>query len=115
MRPTTAYDFGDVVLVPFPFTDQTASKQRPAVVVSSRLFHRSRTDLLLMAITSQLGSRRPGDLEIREWHTAGLLGPGLVKPIVATLAQRLVIKKLGHLATPDRDALTQAIRGVFGP
>ena len=31
-----AYAFGDVVLVPFPFTDQTGIKKRPAVVVSSR-------------------------------------------------------------------------------
>jgi mRNA interferase MazF len=28
------YDFGNVVLVPFPFTSQTASKKRPAVIVS---------------------------------------------------------------------------------
>ncbi|MEH2305953.1 hypothetical protein [Nostoc sp.] len=31
----TNYEFGDVVLVPFPFTDQTTTKKRPAVVVSS--------------------------------------------------------------------------------
>jgi mRNA interferase MazF len=31
----TAYQFGDVVLVAFPFTDQVTTKQRPAVVVSS--------------------------------------------------------------------------------
>jgi mRNA interferase MazF len=30
----TAYEFGDVVLVPFPFTDQSTTKRRPAVVVS---------------------------------------------------------------------------------
>jgi mRNA interferase MazF len=29
----TAYSFGDVILVPFPFTDQSHAKQRPAVVV----------------------------------------------------------------------------------
>ena len=31
----TGYDFGDVILVPFPFTDQSTSKRRPGVVVSS--------------------------------------------------------------------------------
>jgi mRNA interferase MazF len=31
---TVAYSFGDVVLVPFPFTDQSGTKKRPAVIVS---------------------------------------------------------------------------------
>ncbi len=31
----TGYEFGDVLLVPFPFADQTTTKRRPAVVVSS--------------------------------------------------------------------------------
>lgn len=30
-----ANSFGEVVLVPFPFTDQSGAKKRPAVVVSS--------------------------------------------------------------------------------
>ena len=29
MPPTTGYSFGDVVLVPFPFSDQTGTKKRP--------------------------------------------------------------------------------------
>jgi len=33
MPLTTGYSFGDVVLVPFPFTDQSGSKKRPAVIV----------------------------------------------------------------------------------
>ena len=53
MPPTISFEFGDVVLVPFPFTDQSTTKKRPAVVVSSAAYHRERFDLIAMAITSQ--------------------------------------------------------------
>jgi mRNA interferase MazF len=38
----TTYSFGDVILVPFPFTDQSRAKQRPAVVVSSARYNTER-------------------------------------------------------------------------
>ena len=52
--PTTCCEFGDVVLVPFPFTDQSTTKKRPAVVVSSDRYHRERQDLIILAVTSQV-------------------------------------------------------------
>lgn len=64
MPTMTAYEFGDVVLVPFPFTDQTATKKRPAVVVSSAAYNLNRPDIILMAVTSQVSSLRYfGDFE----------------------------------------------------
>jgi mRNA interferase MazF len=48
------FDFGNVVLVPFPFTSQTAFKKRPAVVVSNRAYNLAKPDVVVMAITSQL-------------------------------------------------------------
>jgi len=42
--------FGDVVLVPFPFTDQAGAKKRPAVIVSSSGYNASRRDLVIMAM-----------------------------------------------------------------
>ncbi len=36
--------FGDVVLVPFPFTDQSAVKRRPAAIVSSGAYNATRRD-----------------------------------------------------------------------
>ena len=38
----TGFRFGDVLLVPFPFTDQTGAKQRPAVVCNSDRYKRER-------------------------------------------------------------------------
>ena len=50
------FEFGDVVLVPFPFTDQSAGKKRPAVVISSVAYNNERPDLIIMAVTSQIKS-----------------------------------------------------------
>jgi mRNA-degrading endonuclease toxin of MazEF toxin-antitoxin module len=54
MPTTTGYEFGDIVLVPFPFTDQPTTKQRPAVVISSSTYQRERPDLIILAVTSQV-------------------------------------------------------------
>jgi mRNA interferase MazF len=43
------------VLVPFPFTNQITSKQRPAVIVTRRAYAQSRPDVVLMAITQAIG------------------------------------------------------------
>nr|MDO8119105.1 type II toxin-antitoxin system PemK/MazF family toxin [Candidatus Sigynarchaeota archaeon] len=48
------FNCGDVVLLPFPFTDLTTSKQRPAVVISSGWFNSNRKDIIVAAITSQV-------------------------------------------------------------
>ena len=58
MPTTTGYEFGDVVLVPFPFTDQRKTKRRPAVVVSSGRYHQERPDLIILAVTSQVRALR---------------------------------------------------------
>jgi mRNA interferase MazF len=55
MPSTTRYKRGDIVLVPFPFTDLSSSKKRPALVVSPDWFNSSNQDLVLVAITSQIG------------------------------------------------------------
>ncbi len=49
----THYNRGDVVLVPFPFSDQTTAKKRPAVIISSNTYNDTSRDIVIMAITSQ--------------------------------------------------------------
>lgn len=56
------YEFGELLLVPFPFTDQSTQKKRPAVVMSSADYNAVRSDLMLMAVTSQVRTPLLGDL-----------------------------------------------------
>jgi mRNA interferase MazF len=115
MPPTTGYSFGDVVLVPFPFTDQSASKKRPAVVISSSGYHRAGPDLLIMAITSQVrASRAFGEHRVKDWQSAGLLKPSAIKPVVTTIERKLVLRRLGQLADEDQQALRNAIAAIIG-
>ena len=109
------FEFGDVVLVPFPFTSQTASKKRPAVVVSNRAYNEARPDLIVMAITSQLRpTQRRGETWVGRWQGAGLLKPSAIKPVFATLEQRLVLRQLGTLGPEDQEALKKAIAEIVG-
>jgi mRNA interferase MazF len=116
MPNTTTYSFADVVLVPFPFTDQTASKKRPAVVVSADVYQQQRPDVIVMAVTSQI--IRPagalGEVLINDWQGAGLLKASLIKPVLATINQRLILRKLGALQGHDLRALRSALGQILG-
>jgi len=110
-----SFDYGDVVLVPFPFTSQIASKKRPAVVVSQKGYSIARPDVIVMAITSQLRATASlGEVWIAHWQAAGLLKPSAVKPVIATLEQQLILRILGRLDERDRASLRLAIDTIIG-
>ena len=115
MPRTTGYSFGDVILVPFPFTDQTGLKKRPAVVVSSAEYHAHRADVLIMAVTSQIRPQSGfGESMVAEWRQAGLLAPSLIKPVITTIDKRLVLKKLGRLQSADLRTLRANLDAIVG-
>lgn len=45
---------GEIWLVPVPFSDLRASKRRPVLLLSNDDYHRSQSDCLVMAMTSQV-------------------------------------------------------------
>jgi mRNA interferase MazF len=117
MPSTTSYKRGDVVLVPFPFTDLTGAKQRPAMVVSADAFNSSRDDLLVVAITSQVpASLKPDEFLI---PTAELTSCGLPKPSIlrllklVSLHQHLIIKRIGQMPEPVLGQILERIRRLL--
>ncbi len=96
------YENGDVVLVPFPFSNLFVTKKRPAVVISSASFNRCTSDIVIIAITSNVTKENiVGDCILNDWENAGLLKPSTIKPAIATIEQNLIIKKLGILSKRD--------------
>ncbi len=115
MATTSRFGFGDVVLVPFPFTDQSGTKKRPAVVVSSHGYNTSRRDIVIMAITSQV--RQPlayGEAMIANWQAAGLIKTSVLKPVFTTIEQGLVIRVMGRLSAADIKTMREVLGDEIG-
>lgn len=102
----------DVILVPFPFSNQPGTKRRPALVLSVNSFNR-RGHAVLAMITSASHDPWPGDVNVNDLKAAGLTKPCLVRLKLFTLDQRLVLKKLGHLATADRQKVSQQLQSYL--
>jgi mRNA interferase MazF len=102
----TSYKQGDVLLVPFPFTDQSGSKQRPAIVISSAKYNQIHPDVILAPITSH-PIASTDELAILDWKLAGLLKPSVVKPILSSFDTRLVKRKLGNFSSTDKLAVRE--------
>jgi mRNA interferase MazF len=109
------FEFGTVVLVPFPFTNQAASKKRPAVVVSNLDYGAIRGDVIVMAVTSRIRADPAlGEMPVVEWQDAGLLKPSVIKPVLATLEGSLVLRALGALDPGDQATLRAGIQRIMG-
>ena len=111
----SSYTFGEVILVPFPFTNQVGGKKRPAVVISSADYLANRPDLLIMAITSQPHAALDfASFSIIDWQAAGLLKPSFAKPVLTTIEQILVIRSMGNLSPNDQQSLRQMLAQIIG-
>lgn len=111
----TGYEFGDIILVPFPFTDQSTTKRRPAVVISSPAYHRQRPDLIIMAVASQPPTPESvGEVAVQDWRGAGLLKPSVLKPVLTTMDPTLILKKLGRLTPADQASLRHELAKILG-
>lgn len=104
-----------MVFVPFPFTDQSGAKKRPAVIVSSKGYNARRRDLVIMAVTSQLHMPLGfGEALVADWQATGLIKPSVLKPVFATVEQGLVLRTLGKLSATDMRTVREAITQVIG-
>ncbi|HEX4792360.1 MAG TPA: type II toxin-antitoxin system PemK/MazF family toxin [Humisphaera sp.] len=105
---------GDVVLVPFPFSDLSGTKVRPAVVISA---DPQTSELILAFITSVLTNRSPRGAEVEllrtdaEFRTAGLKGDSLVRlDKLVTLSSSMISRRLGKAGAATQTKIAAALR-----
>ena len=87
--------------MPFPFSDLSTFKKRPALIVSPNEYN-TKMDVVIAFITSKLDLEpRAGDYLIREWKKANLPRPSMIRMKFATIDTAIIIKKLGRLGQKD--------------
>lgn len=104
----------DVVVVPFPFTDRSTTKKRPALVLSDEAAFNAGLGRSVMAMITTAG-HAPWflDVKISDLDSAGLPSPSMARMKLFTLDDSLVIKQIGSLGNRDQGSVKKALRQLF--
>jgi mRNA interferase MazF len=100
------YSFGDVIVLPFSYTDLQSSKRRPALV----LLDTDDGDVLVARITSKEYDS-PYDILIDGWNELGLLIPSYIRlhKLIA-VEKSLIIKRLSTLGSKDKESVKKTFQ-----
>ena len=94
---------GDIVLIPFPFTDLSGNKNRPAIILID-----SKDDITVCFITTQLKWQSEFDISIQPSDLNGLKKTSLIRlNKITTIDKDLIIGRLGSLDDTYLDLLNR--------
>lgn len=83
------------------FTGSQTEKTRPAVVVSSDIYHANRPDVVICFLTTQVaGANAPTDYALQDWKSAGLTQPSAFRSFFVTV-RKSEVTKIGRLSDAD--------------
>jgi len=102
----------DLLLVPFPFSDQSGKKVRPVIVISNSEFNESSEDVIIVGVTSNIS---------KDKYTINLTNNNLEEGQLITtccikvenllkLDKELIIKKIGKI---NKDTLKDIISKII--
>lgn len=105
---------GDIVVVPFPYSDKLAEKRRPALVVSSDKFN-ARSGYLWVAMVTSKTQKLSADDVVFDHSKAGLSKPSMVRVAkIATIEADRVIRTTGRLEKSDIASVQKLIAAILG-
>ncbi|MDZ7313684.1 MAG: type II toxin-antitoxin system PemK/MazF family toxin [candidate division KSB1 bacterium] len=111
-----AYKQGEIVLVPFPYSDLSGSKRRPVLIVSNDAYNTSFPDIVVAVITSK--ATKPDayslileskDLEIGQLPEASLIRVHKL----FTIEQSRILRRFSILGTAKLRETLSLLRQLF--
>ena len=104
----------DIIVVPFPYSDQLAEKRRPALVVSSNAFNKMHGLLWVVMITSASNAKKSGDILIAANSKTGLPSASLIRPSkIATIEPERVVRVIGKVDNRVKEMVLDAITKIL--
>lgn len=100
---------GDIILIPFPFTDLTGKKLRPALVLIA-----TDNDLTVSFITTQIKWEEDTDIKLVPSKYTGIKKDSLIRlSKIATVDKSLAVGKLGELQNSEIILLNGKLKRLF--
>ncbi|MFQ5717367.1 MAG: type II toxin-antitoxin system PemK/MazF family toxin [Nitrospinales bacterium] len=98
---------GDIVIVPFPFSDLTQAKRRPALVIANPVGN----DLILCPVTTKNKKDTYAiSLNSDDFSSGALKHSGYIRAnILFTAEIKIILKRVGNL---NKDKLTEVVDKV---
>jgi mRNA interferase MazF len=99
---------GDVVTVDFPAVN--GIKRRPAVVLSSEIYHANRPDVIVGLVTSQTKNLGVTDYILQDWQKSGLRVPSVFRSFIVTLPPSANVIVIGKLSEQDSQGVRNCVK-----
>ena len=100
---------GSIIVIPFPFTDLSGSKLRPALILAE-----TPLDFTVSFITTQLQWQEATDILLQPSNYNGIKKPSLVRlSKIATLNKSLVKGKIGAIHQSQIAELNEKLIRLF--
>ncbi len=101
----------DLLLVPFPFSDQKGKKVRPVVVISNDEFNQNSEDILVVAVTSNMSKDRyTSNLTNKDLEEGKLYVDCCIKlENILKIDKEIIIRKIGKIKKEKLETIKNII------
>lgn len=109
-----SFEAGDVVKVPFPYTDRATRQRRPALVVSAGSIEDAHGLLWVLMITSAENRGWPGDVPVSELAKTGLPAPSIIRTAKIATIEASDAERLGKVSAAVMTHVGQRLAATLG-